>query len=79
MEIKTGMVVKNNLSNGQSITVRVMEFVQAVQMFRVTDARETDSDAKLIERNRTWAVPIENLEIDETLQYINRLLKKETL
>lgn len=61
MEIKTGMILENKLSNGQSIVVRVVGFIDSVQMWRVTDALEVKDDKWLIEHNRTWAAPNENL------------------
>ena len=61
MDIKPGMILENKLSNGQSVVVRVVEFVHAVQMWRVTDALETKDDRWLINHNRTWAAPTENL------------------
>ena len=61
MQIQIGQIVENKLSNGQVIVVRVMEFITSVGMWRVTDACETRPDAWLVEHNRTWAVPLENL------------------
>ncbi len=56
---KNGQIVINALPNGQEITCRVIEFIDSVQMFRITDARETDSDEVLIKKNKT--APWENL------------------
>lgn len=61
MEIKAGMIVENKLSNGQSVVCRVVGFIESVQMWRLTDALEVRDDAWLIEHNRTWAAPIENI------------------
>ncbi len=61
MKIETGSIVENKLSNGQVIVCRVMGFIESVQMFRLTDAREARLDSWLIENNRTWAAPIENI------------------
>lgn len=61
MKVQTGMILENKLANGSIVVVRVLGWIESVQMWRVTDARETKSDAWLIENQRTWAVPIENL------------------
>ena len=61
MELKAGQIVENKLSNGRIVVCRVVEFVSSVQMWRLTDARETRSDEWLIKNNRTWAAPIENI------------------
>ncbi len=65
MSYKKGQIVINVLPNGQEITCRIVEFIDSVQMFRVTDARETESDEVLIRKNKTWAVPLENLKISD--------------
>lgn len=61
MKIQAGQIVENKLTNGQVIVCRVLGFIESVGMFRLTDARETKPDAWLIENNRTWAAPIENI------------------
>lgn len=64
MKFKNGQIVENKLPGAKKPTVivcRVIEFVDAVGMYRVTDARETRPDAWLIANNRTWAAPAENL------------------
>lgn len=67
MNIKIGQIVENILSTGQVIVCRVIELnVAGTDMVRITDARETDSDAKLIAKNRTWAAPIANLRPHDT-------------
>ncbi len=63
MKIQVGQIVENRLQNqAKSVVVcRVVEFIESVQMWRVTDARETRPDAWLIANDRTWAVPVENI------------------
>lgn len=61
-KLSKGQIVENKLSNGKVIVCRVVEFIETVGMYRLTDARETGSDASLIERNLTWAAPIENIQ-----------------
>jgi hypothetical protein len=61
MKLQIGQIVENKLSNGKVIVCRVVEFVESVGMYRLTDARETRDDAWLIEHNRTWAAPMENI------------------
>jgi len=61
MKLKAGMIVENKLSNGSVILCRVVEFIESVGMWRLTDARETQSDAQLIKNNKTWAAPLENI------------------
>lgn len=61
MKIQIGQIVENKLSNGQSVVCRVVEFIESVQMWRLTDALEVRDDKWLIEHNRTWAAPIENI------------------
>ena len=61
-----GQILKNKLSNGQVIVVRVMALnVAGTNMPRVCDNRESLPDGYLIEKNRTWAAPLENLVDDE--------------
>lgn len=61
MKIQAGQIVQNKLSNGSVVTCRVIGFVDSVGMWRLTDARETSSDAWLIAHNRTWAAPESNI------------------
>jgi hypothetical protein len=57
-----GQILKNVLSNGQIIIVRVMSLnVANSGMPRVCDNREILPDNYLIEKNKTWACPVENL------------------
>lgn len=65
-KIQPGMIVENKLSNGRSVVCRVIEFVESVQMWRLTDALETRDDKWLIEHNRTWAAPLENIHPHDT-------------
>lgn len=59
-----GHIVKNRLCTGDVIVCRVMELnVAGTNMVRVTDVRETQTDAWLIAHGRTWAAPLENLEM----------------
>lgn len=61
-----GQILKNKLSNGQVVTVRVMALnVAGTEMPRVCDAREVLPDQYLISKNLTWAAPLENLFCDE--------------
>jgi len=61
-DVRPGAKFVNRLANGAGIEVRVVEFIESVNMWRVTDARETHDDKTLIEFDRTWACPIDNLE-----------------
>lgn len=64
-----GQIVKNKLSNGAEIIVRVIELnVAGTDMVRVCDNREMLPDAYLISKNKTWAAPIENLVVDAETQ-----------
>lgn len=55
-------VLKNKLSDGSIVIVRVMALnVAGTEMPRVCDAREILPDAMLISKNLTWAAPLENL------------------
>lgn len=60
-DVRPGQRFINVLSNGSQVLVRVVAFIESVQMWRVTDARETAPDAELIDTNRTWACSLENL------------------
>jgi hypothetical protein len=61
-QILVGQVLKNKLSNGAEIVVRVLALnVAGTDMVRVCDNREMLPDAKLIKNNKTWAAPIANL------------------
>lgn len=63
--IFVGQILKNKLSNGSVVMVRVMGLnVAGTEMVRVCDSRESLPDAYLIEKNRTWAAPLENLVSD---------------
>lgn len=57
-----GKIAINSLSNGSSVTVRIIADLGNGD-FRVTDARETASNAQLIRRNRTWAAPVSRLQV----------------
>lgn len=61
MKITKGQTVENKLSNGKVIVCRVVEFIESVGMWRLTDALETRDDAWLIAHDRTWAAPLENI------------------
>ena len=61
---KKDSIVGNVLSNKSVIVCRVVGFIDAgdgTTMYRLTDAREVRDDAWLIENNRTWAAPEENV------------------
>jgi hypothetical protein len=62
--IESGMVFKNVSPAGRTLaTVRVISRLNigGESMYRVCDVKETASDAQLVSRNRTWAVPAQNL------------------
>ncbi len=65
MKLNKGQIVENVIqlpgNKSKTIVCRVIEFVDAVGMYRLTDARETRDDAWLIAHDRTWAAPIENI------------------
>lgn len=63
MKVQIGQIVENVLPNNKGVIVcRVIELnVAGTEMVRLTDVRETRSDAWLIANDRTWAAPIENL------------------
>lgn len=64
-------VLKNKLSTGDVILVRVMALnVGGTNMPRVcrNDESEAQTDAFLINNNKTWAAPLENLYVDEETQ-----------
>ncbi len=63
MKIQAGQILENALPNTARVlaVVRVIGYVESVQMWRVTHTYETRPDAWLIENDRTWAVPAENL------------------
>jgi len=64
-----GQIVKNKLSTGAVVVVRIIATnVAGTEMFRVCDAREVLPDNYLISKNKTWAAPIENLSIDAETQ-----------
>jgi hypothetical protein len=59
-------ILKNVLANGSEVIVRVMSLnVADTEMVRVCDYRETLPDGYLIEKNKTWAAPLENLRSDD--------------
>jgi len=64
-----GQIVKNKLSTGEVIAVRIIAVNAAgPEMFRVCDAREVLPDNYLISKNKTWVVQSENLLIDTETQ-----------
>jgi len=66
-------ILKNKLSNGQILIVRVMQLgVAGTNMVRVCDNRETLPDNYLISKNLTWAAPIENLIVDEETEALTK-------
>ena len=69
-----GQVLKNKLSNGSIVLVRVMSLnVGGTEMPRVCDHRESLPDGYLIEKNLTWAAPLENLYVDsETIEITDK-------
>lgn len=65
-QVFEGQILKNKLSNGEIVIVRVMALnVAGTNMPRVCDNREMLPDAYLISKNKTWACPLENLFSDE--------------
>jgi hypothetical protein len=64
-----GQILKNKLTNGAVVLVRVMQLnVAGTDMPRVCDMRETLPDAYLIAKSLTWAAPLENLYQDSETQ-----------
>jgi hypothetical protein len=62
INLYVGKILKNKLSDGSIIIVRIMGLnVAGTNMPRVCDNREMLPDAYLIDKNLTWAAPIENL------------------
>lgn len=73
--MQNGTLVQNKLSNGSIVICRVIEFIESVGMYRLTDARETRPDAWLISHNRTWAAPLENIQpVDGPVQHTTGLV-----
>lgn len=62
-----GQILKNKLSNGQVVVVEVLQLaVAGSNMPRVCDVRENIYPlGYMIQKNLTWACPIENLFVDE--------------
>ena len=64
MVVFQGQILKNTLSNGQTILVQVLAAPceKLSGMARVCDAREPAMPLSwLINKNKTWACPVENL------------------
>lgn len=62
MKVYQEQVLKNKLSDGSVVIVRVMALnVAGTNMPRVCDYREVLPDQMLISKNLTWAAPLENL------------------
>lgn len=64
MKLQIGQIVENVIQTNRGeerIVCRVLGFIDAVGMYRLTDARQTESTATLIEKNLTWAAPMENI------------------
>jgi hypothetical protein len=63
MELKAGAIAINHLCNGQTVTVRVIEYHTGLDGWRVTDAREIATNKQLIQRNKTWLAPASRLTV----------------
>lgn len=59
-KFQIGQIVENRIPNGSIIICRVVGYLTSGD-YRLTDARETASFDKLIETDKTWVAPEENV------------------